>query len=460
MSIKKKIINNPQNVFIIIGLIYGLSFLLLTPPFQVIDEGEHFDKALYLSEGGVLPILDRYPGYYVPHSVNELKTKFYASLKENHEKIKINEIYFLSLKPLNNNIKVFTDTVSSTAIITYSPIPYLASTFAIIIGKSLNFSPLVLLYFSRLANLFLWLFFIYMAIRLIPIHKWVLLMLALMPMAIFQGASLSADSFTIALSFLVISVFLNFSLDYNKEKINIRDIGVLFVLLSMLALTKQTYLFLVFLFFIIPYKKLGNVKRFLLVFSSLFLFTFGISFIWSMFFKGFYIPNNISITNQTSLILSNPIIFCNALINSILTKDILFNVVISFVGNLGWGSITLPNWLVVFYTIVLILTALLDKNGMNINLFKKIIILSTLIIISLLICLSMYITGSSFAQSTISSIAGRYFIPISPLIFLIFYNNKINFEIKNGFNLVIIGSIIFSLIIALYLVLGSYYIIC
>lgn len=457
MSIKKKIINNPQNVFIIIGIVYGLSFLFLTPPFQVIDEGEHFDKALYLSDGCVLPILERYPGYYIPQSVNDLKTNFYA-LKENHEKIKINEIYSLLFRPLNNNIKIFTDTVSSTAIITYSPIPYLASTFAIIIGKSLNFSPLVLLYVSRLANLFLWLFFIFMAIRLIPVHKWVLLMLALMPMTIFQGASLSADSFTIALSFLVISVFLNFSLDHNKKEINIKDIGVLFVILSMLALTKQSYLLLVFLFFIIPYKKVGNLKRFLFVFSSLFLFIFGISLIWSIFFKGFYIPNNISIINQTSLIISNPIIFCNALINTILTKDIIFNIVISFVGNLGWGSITLPDWLVVFYIIMLILTALLDKDNININLTKKTIIFLTLALISLLICISMYVTGSSFAQSTISSIAGRYFIPISPLIFLIFYNNKIKSEIENGFSLVIISSIIFSLTIALYLVVDSHYI--
>lgn len=38
----------PQNVFVILALIYGLSFLFINPPLQVIDEASHFDKILYL----------------------------------------------------------------------------------------------------------------------------------------------------------------------------------------------------------------------------------------------------------------------------------------------------------------------------------------------------------------------------------------------------------------------------
>ena len=120
-------------------------------------------------------------------------------------------------QPLNDNNKKFTDknptppipvtAVSFSAIITYSPISYLASAFAITIGKILNFSPIILMYIGRLANLLVWLLFIYLAIRITPVHKWVLLILSLMPMTIFQGASLSADSFTMALSFLVIAIY-------------------------------------------------------------------------------------------------------------------------------------------------------------------------------------------------------------------------------------------------------------
>ncbi len=80
-----------------------------------------------------------------------------------------------------------------------------------------------------------------------------------------------------------------------------------------------------------------------------------------------------------------------------------------------------------------------------------------LILIFILICTSMYITGTPVAQNTISAIACRYLIPIAPLIFLLFYNNKIKFEIKNGFNMVIIGVIVISLSMTIYLLINNFY---
>jgi len=43
-----KIINiPPETIFIIIGLIYGLAFLFITPPFFVVpDEAYHFTKPM------------------------------------------------------------------------------------------------------------------------------------------------------------------------------------------------------------------------------------------------------------------------------------------------------------------------------------------------------------------------------------------------------------------------------
>lgn len=459
---KNKIINiNPQTVFLIIGLLYGVVFLLITPPFQVGDEGEHFDKSLYLSEGQVIPEkLDNYSGYYVPESAYNLKLKFYIAIKDKREKQKIDDIISLLNQPLNGNSKVFTSTISATAIITYFPIPYLASAFVITIGKILNLSPLLLMYLGRLANLFVWLFFIYLAIRIIPVHKWVLLTLSLMPMAIFQGASLSADSFTIALSFLVIAIFLKFSLDNNKKEIKTKDIIILFVLLLVLALTKQTYFFLAFLFFLIPSNKFGSRRKMLLIFSFLFISTFTISNMWNLTVNGFYVPNhpNVSISGQTAFILSNPLNFPNAFINTFLTKDIILRIITSFVGNLGWDAVHLPGWFIITYLSMLILTSLLDKNNVSISFKKKLVIFITLFIVFLLICVSMYITGTTVGQNTIGAIAGRYLIPIAPLLFLLFYNSKIKFDIEKGFSLIIVCLITISLTIAAYLLIKTYYI--
>ena len=459
----------PETVFLIIGLIYGLGFLVVNPPLLGVDnEGEHFDKAVYLSEGYVIPkILNHHAGYYVPEGAYNLEVEFYT-LRNMEEKIKIDDIFLLLYQPLKEYSKVFTDnnpippipftSVSFVAVITYSPIPYLASAFAMIIGKILNFSPIILMYIGRLANLLVWIFFIYLAIRITPIHKWVLLMLSLMPMTILLGASLSADSFTIAISFLVIAVFLHYSFNNNKKEIELKDMGILFVLILLLALSKQTYFFLIFLFFLIPVNKFGTMKKMVIVFSILFLSTFEISIIWNMAVSQFYLPGypGVSIPGQTSFILSNPINFVNTLVNTILTKDILSSIITSFVGDFGNN---LYSWLIVLlYLFMLTLTSLLDKKNIIINYKQKIIAIITFITIFVFICISMYLTATPVGQNSIRAVVGRYFIPIAPLLFLLFYNNKIKFDIKKGFNLIIISFIIVSLTIAIYLLIKNFYI--
>ena len=458
----------PQTIFLIIGLIYGLGFLLANPPLLGVDnEGEHYDKSLYLSDGYVIPkIFDHHAGYYVPQGAYNLEINFYT-LRNMHQKIKISDIVQSFNQPLNESNKVFTDidpnppipstAVSFSAIITYSPIPYVASAFAMTIGKILSLSPIILMYIGRLANLFVWLSLIYLAIRITPVHKWVFLMLSLMPMTILAGSSLSADSFTIALSFLVIATFLYLAFNNNIKKIKTKEIGILFVLMILLALSKQTYFFLIFLFFIIPTDKFINRKSMLGIFTILFLSTFLISIYWNIEVNRFYLPTflNVSIPLQTSFIESNPLNFINVILNTILTQNIILGIITSFIGDFRGYTIYLPNWLIAFYFILypvmLTLTALFDKRDIVIDLKQKIIIFLTFIIVFVLICASMYLTGTPVGQNTINNIVGRYLIPIAPLLFLVFYNNRIKFNIRNGFNLIIIGVILFSLTIALYL---------
>ncbi len=74
----------------------------------------------------------------------------------------------------------------------------------------------MIIYLARFANLLLYVLIVYSAIKLTPVHKWVFFLLALMPMTLYEAASLSADSFTIAVSFLLIALFLKFSFYYKK----------------------------------------------------------------------------------------------------------------------------------------------------------------------------------------------------------------------------------------------------
>jgi len=466
----------PQTIFLIIGLIYGLSFVFVTPPLLLVDnEGEHFDKALYLSDGFVIPeISDHHAGYFVGKGAYDLEVKFYT-LRNNHEKIHLNDILQLTSQTLNQENKVFTDTdptpptpvtaVSFCAIITYSPVPYIASAFAIIMGKIFGLSPIILMYIGRLANLLVLIFLIYMSIKITPVHKWVFLMLALMPMTLLQGASLSADSLTIGLSFLMIAIFIHFCYENEETRINKLDLCGIFVVMLLLGLSKQTYLFLIFLFFLIPSKKFGSKRRMMLLFSLIFLPIFIVSVLWYLAVNVYYIPTypHVSISDQTSFILSNPLYFFNAMMNTILNFNSLSNITTSFIGNFGWDSGILPEWLIEIYFILyfslLTLTSIVDHNRIVIKFKEKLIILVTFLFIFVLISASMYITATPLGQDSIRAIAGRYLIPIAPLFFLLFYNNKLKLDIGNGYYIIVIGTIIFSLSLTIYLLIKNFYVI-
>ncbi|MGB9979970.1 DUF2142 domain-containing protein [Methanobacterium sp.] len=469
---------NPQTAFLIIGLIYGLGFLLATPAFQVPDEYEHFYRSLYVSEGHVVPEkLGNLSGVYVPESVkltsDTVNQEWYTFLQDRDNKTNLSSLLHL---PFNSKNMVFED-ISRIAVITYSPVPYLISAFAIDLGKLFNLAPLVLLYIGRLANLLAWVFLTYLAIKITPVHKWVFFMLALLPMTLFEATSLSADSFLLGVSFLIIAIFFKYAFDDNKKKIGSKDIYILGILLLLVGLAKSNYVLLLFLIFLIPARKFGNRKHMFLVTGSLFLVVFAAVGIWNLIVNGLYAPiiPQVSISGQIAYILGDPFRFPYILINTFITRGLSYQFL--FVGNF-WLDVPLPTWWLGFYLITIIPVALLDKNKVNIIRNQKLISAAIFILNFITACALVYITWTSVGQNVIDGIQGRYFIPIFPLLFLLLYKIR-DFEsyykkidndklvIKNisiikiiceNLNLILIAYVIIFLSITLLIFITSYYV--
>ncbi|EKQ52699.1 MAG: putative membrane protein [Methanobacterium sp. Maddingley MBC34] len=398
----------PEIVFLILCLIFGIGFLLATPHFQVPDEPEHLLKSVHLSEGQIIPE----------------KSKVFAAF--------------------------------------YPPIPYIASASVMFIGNLFNFSPRDLIYPGRFVNLILYALIVYLAIRLTPVHKWVFTLLALMPMTLYEAASLSADSFTIAISFLLIAIFFKLAFDDTKKEVNMNDILILFVLGLMIALSKQIYIVLLLLFFSIPLYKFENRKKMFLIIGSVSLPLILIIEGWSFLVQGAYVPisDQVSVHSQIFFILSNPIAFLQVFSNTISHN---FNYyLVSFVGTFGWIDThldtPLPNILVYIYMIVLILGSLIDNNEFNVNLKQKLVSLVTLSLTFISIFVLEYIAWTTVGNNIIEGVYGRYFIPIAPLFFLLFYNKKFKFD-NNRLSIVIICFIVFILLISLFMIIKRFYIV-
>jgi uncharacterized membrane protein len=450
----------PQYVFLILELFFGLVFIFVTPPALVGDEPNHFFRAWQISEGQIIgERREDLSGGWLPESVLATNRKLTGDIEMNHD-VKfdtalISELLYLPLEPEKRVFERFPNTVI------YAPVPYAPQVVGILIGRLFGVSPLVMIYLARIVNLIAFIALTFWAIRIIPVHKWVLCLLSLTPTSVFQVSSASVDAFTFGICFLTIAVFLSYGLG-EKEKLNAVDLLKLFALCLPAVLSKQAYILLPLLFLLIPRRRVGSTVKYLCVFASLYAACLLVLAVWSLAVKTIYLPYRIDIPinpeQQVAFIIKNPLNFIFVAI-----KDYIYNFgyyLKTFFGQLTWLDLYVPIYLVVFNCIVIAAVATLDKDAKKMipRYFEFIfvtIVAGTAFIISAL----LYMTWSPIGGDTIEGIQGRYFIPIAPLFFLLFYQDKIGWKRFAGFApLIVYAAVVFSLTITLWSVINRYYV--
>lgn len=283
----------PEYAFLGVSLVFGLLMVVVTPPFQVPDEPSHLYRSYQISEFNIFKYKDDVPQSLIQLASISNRMKFMA-----HEKTSKKEILALANIKLNPGNRA---TAESPNYI----MPYLPQAFGIFIGKLFHLEPLWLFYLGRLFNLLVSVVLLFIAIKTTPVLKWLFFLLSIMPMTLYQMSSLSYDAMTISLSFLLIATILNYALNEAKV-IRVRDILILFLISIILASTKPPYYVIAFSFLIIPVKKFGSWKKFLLVFAGLAAAIIVVSHLYSpgrQFFEKF---NNANKPASTTAMITPP----------------------------------------------------------------------------------------------------------------------------------------------------------
>ncbi len=168
----------PVRFFLLVGAVFGLVFLFITPPFQGADEVVHFYRSYQLSEGKlVIDHSGKTAGGNLPVSLGKVVAITYTPTITFYPQIKYKEgatKYAASVKLEPSKKKLYE--FSSTA--NYSPVSYAPSSIAMFFGRILNAGPIFLFYMARLANLALWLGLMALAIHWMPRKKWALVTIA------------------------------------------------------------------------------------------------------------------------------------------------------------------------------------------------------------------------------------------------------------------------------------------
>ena len=416
--------------FVALCLVFGLAFILVTPPFEAPDEPNHFYRA-YLIAGGQLNAERRAAdaGGVIPASLVRTvdavidDIPFQPENKQDLENVR--KTFSFSLNPEDARFVSFRDTAK------YSFVPYVPQVLGVFLGKALGLPPIWLMYLGRFTNLLVATLMIGGAIRLTPLFKGGFFLIGLMPMSIYLLASLSPDAPTTSLAFVLIALLLRIA--YHPDvRLNVANLTALLGIIALLAACKNAYFLLAFLFFLIPVRKAASPRSYLL--AGLLAVTTSVSsfLAWTQVAANVYVPfyrgGFESFRAAEQFILQHPLPYARMLAQNLLDWALFY--IHSFVGILGWLDTRLPVLFVVLYLGVLVAVAIFEGGKeVAVETWQKLIILAIVAGTVALILTSQFVTWTGSNAWKISALQGRYFIPIAPLVFLLLYNTRFTWRL-------------------------------
>ncbi|MFL0163859.1 DUF2142 domain-containing protein [Candidatus Clostridium helianthi] len=453
-----------HNYFFSIAVILGVVLIVFGPPMSVPDEQAHFLNAYSIADGQIfLQKSNDQLGKYFPKNVitfaNENGSKF---LGIDSPKYNFKDYYYNSYLIAENEGKVFYKYFNQNI----TPISYIFSSLGIFVGKILLPQqyelPFNLLLFGRIFNFLFYVITIYFAIKITPYYKNTLFLLALMPMSVYLGASVSYDALLIPSAFLLFAYILKLR---ESESILVKDIIIVCSILFILFAVKQAYAHFVLVLLAIPVKSFDNRKRYykiIFIAGLVCIIGFALGQINNLLAINIGQTVDEKITLQQQYLNNNIGIMIPLIIRSFMKyKLFYFN---GIVGVFGQLDTNIPFTLIIIFAIILLWVIIIDScNAAKISINFKLLGIISLLIFIYFSFRAMYINWTPLVESlygnTITGIQGRYFIPTIPFVSAVFANNFFGkYSLNNKLllyntNLVYYTGILFSVVTGLTIIL-------
>lgn len=458
----KNIAPNPALFFATVGSIFGLAFILITPPLQGPDEQAHFAQIYRYSEGAISTTGD------LPRGVVET---YHTVLYHDDIRFNGNEKYELSrtksalLKtPLEQSMRVDGAPYGGTA---YSPFAYLPQIVLVFLGRVFDMPSVALLYLARLGSLVSFIILMYLAIRLSPIAKWPFTVIGLLPMSVFISSMASSDAATIGSVALFVAII--FRLVVSKESVTRMQFAMLAGAVLFMVLTKIINIVLLPSVLLLLFRRGAKTQRvrLSLVVSALIALGVMAGVCWQAAVTGSIndtvanLPQNVVPTDQIKLMIESPQKFLFALWNTYFYAwgDSIYY---SLIGTFGWADTPMAVPFVILGYVALALTFLTNRGGdaryvEHLGILPRLGIALVCIGYFLAINAAMYIYYSPVDFNIVVGVQGRYLIPLLLLIALLSVNKDILSQTLKSYRLVTRYTPLILLVVALVYVLMRYY---
>lgn len=311
-----------------------------------------------------------------------------------------------------------------------TPLAYLAPAVGITAARLLNLNSLWVLYLGRLCNLLLYAAVTYLAMCRLPFGKEVLFGVGLLPMTIHLSASYSYDALLMAGIFYFTAVSLH--LAFAAGQVRVGDIGLLAVIMAIAGPCKMVYAVFMGLCLLIPVKKFGGWKKWLLSAAC-------VLGAWALVMAAINGRTVTSYATETvnyidwadeagyslAMILHQPVRTVKLFFNTMVWQAETWHLTMigAYLGN-GDPVLDVPYLAVMLLTVSLILLAL-RKPGEQLILtgWRRFWIWALCLMCAGAVMLSMLLAWTPLSSRVISGVQGRYFLPFLPVFLMTLKND-------------------------------------
>ena len=303
------------------------------------------------------------------------------------------------------------------------PYIYFPQTLGLLLGLALHVNPEWLYLLGRIFNLIFYAVCIWLSVRITPIGKGAIAIVALFPMSMELAASLNSDVYSIALAFLAFAQYLRIA--YADTPARMRDLLLLLLTLALLGPPKVVFITMMLLALLIPGRCFINRKteviyRILVVVVAL-LTTFIAYYIYIhradggvpiVTFPGIEV-------NTISNLLADPIQFAKMCKRTIVGYFQFYYH--SMIGSdLGWLDIHLNKILMNAFMALAVIGAFKASAAEKSLILRDRIQFPIIFMLSALgMAVIMFLSWTAIGAWDIMGLQGRYFLPAWPL-FLMF----------------------------------------
>lgn len=420
---------------LILILTAGLIYVFLFTPQTIHDEDVHIDNAYRITnmmlgkgysdeEGGML--------------IREEDLKVYQltgrNSLQNHEYVMKNNSLFAKEQ---QSVTVRGRELSS------NPLLYFPTVIGMCLGRILGLGCFPMFYLGKIFGVLFFSICIYYAIKITPIGKSVFAVTALLPMTLQQTAGITYDSPLNAVALLTLALCLK--LVYGKEKFSKWNWCALLCFGMWLILFKRgVYCFIlifVFFYFLKEKKKLNKkvIWTVAVLFSLVIFMNRGIV---ASLFHSLASAETVSGEKYSFLfMIKEPLEFLKLLWSTFYTQGSIY--IETMIGSrLAWTEIVINNLLIVSFGILLVI-AMLRKEEEERLIGKRDKVVFALICSGVTGAIVLAALGwTDVGMDYIWGIQGRYFLPILPVILLLFDSANLTFKKRNDKHILVAAGIL------------------